>query len=96
MIVAAAQNDYGKLFVWSLVLIAVVVFGFMVVVWIKRQIQQPPSTPTIGFSLADLRELHRTGKISDVEYERARGKMAAALKHREESSQQPKKSGPNA
>jgi hypothetical protein len=25
--------------------------------------------------------LHRTGKISDEEFERARGKMAASLKH---------------
>jgi hypothetical protein len=46
--------------------------------------------PTIGFSLADLRELHRTGKISDQEFERARGKMAASLKHRE-STEKPKK-----
>jgi len=90
MIVGAAQNEYGKLFVWVLVLIAVVVAGFFVVVWVKRLIQAPPSTPTIGFSLADLRELHRTGKISDEEFERARGKMAASLKKQE--TQKPKKS----
>jgi uncharacterized membrane protein len=89
MIVAAAQNEYGTLFVWSLILVAVVVVGFIVVVWVKRRIQQPDSAPTLGFSLADLRELHRTGKISDEEFERARGKMAASLKH--QSTQKPKK-----
>ena len=90
MIVAAAQNEYGKLFVWSLILVAVVVVGFIVVVWVKRRLQQPDSAPTLGFSLADLRELHRTGKISDEEFERARGRMAASLKQRE-STEKPKK-----
>jgi uncharacterized membrane protein len=90
MIVAAAQNEYGSLFVWSLVLIGVVIAGFVLVAWVKRRLKQPDTGPTLGFSLADLRELHRTGKISDEEYERARGKMAASLKKRE-SSEKPKK-----
>jgi uncharacterized membrane protein len=90
MIVAAAQNEYGKLFVWSLILVAVVVAGFMLVAWVKRRVQHQDMAPTLGFSLADLRELHRTGKISDEEYERARGKMAASLKRQE--TPKPKKS----
>jgi uncharacterized membrane protein len=80
MIVAAAQNEYGKLFLWSLILVAVVVVGFIAAVWVKRRVQQQDTAQPIGFSLADLRELHRTGKISDEEFERARGKMAASLK----------------
>ena len=81
MIVSAAQNQYGNLFLWCLILLAL---------WVKRRTQQTDSGPTIGFSLADLRELHRTGKISDQEFERARGKMAASLKR--EAQQAPKKS----
>jgi uncharacterized membrane protein len=80
MIVAAAQNEYGNLFVWSLILVCLAVAGFVLVAWVKRRMQHQDSGPAIGFSLADLRELHRTGKISDEEYERARGKMAASLK----------------
>ena len=91
MIVAAAQNAYGELFVWSLILIGVVVVGFFLVAWVKRRMRPEDSGPTLGFSLADLRELHRTGKISDEEFERARGKMAASLKRRE-STEKPKKS----
>ena len=83
MIVAAAQNDYGKLFVWCLILVGLVVAGSVLVLWVKRRMQEPDSGPSIGFSLADLRELHRTGKISDQEFERARGKMAASLKKQE-------------
>ena len=89
MIVAAAQSVYGKLFFWLLVLMAVVVVGCIAAVWVKRRVQEPDTQRPIGFSLADLRELHRTGKISDEEYERARGKMAASLK-KQESPQKPK------
>ena len=90
MIVAAAQSEYGSLFVWSLVLVAIAVAGFVLVAWVKRRIRHQDTAPTIGFSLADLRELHRTGKISDEEYERARGRMAASLKKREKPTE-PKK-----
>ena len=87
----AAANDSKAILVWSLVLLAAVIVGFVLVLWVKRRLRQVDEAPTLGFSLADLRELHRTGKISDEEYERARGKMAASLKHRE-SAEKPKKS----
>ena len=90
MIVAATQYDYGKLFGWSLVLIVVVVAGFVLVSWVKRRLQHQETGQTIGFSLADLRELHKSGKLSDEEFERARGKMAASLKS--QPSRPPKKS----
>ena len=87
-----AANDSRGILVWSTVLLAVVIVGFVLVLWVKRrmQVQDTDTTPKIGFSLADLRELHRTGKISDQEFERARGKMAASLKHRD-SNDKPKK-----
>jgi len=86
----AAANDNRAIFVWSLVLLAVVIVGFVLVLWVKRRLQHQDMAPTLGFSLADLRELHRTGKISDEEFERARGRMAASLKQRE-STEKPKK-----
>jgi len=90
-VIFAAANDSKAILVWSLVLLAAVIIGFVLVLWVKRRLRQVDEAPTLGFSLADLRELHRTGKISDEEYERARGKMAASLKHRE-STEKPKKS----
>jgi uncharacterized membrane protein len=89
--IAASDSSYRAIFFWAFVLIILVVVGFFLAVWVKRRTQQPDiSQPTLGFSLADLRELHRTGKISDQEYERARGKMAASLK-RKEAAEKPKK-----
>lgn len=90
MIVGAAQNEYGKLVVWSLILIVVVIVGFVLATWARRRLHHQDTTPSMGFSLADLRELHRTGKISDEEFEKARGRMAASLKR--QVDQKPKKS----
>lgn len=91
MIAAATETTTRSIFVWSSILIGVVVLGFFLAVWVKRRLKSPDvGPPVLGFSLADLRELHRTGKISDQEYERARGKMAASLK-RKEAAEKPKK-----
>lgn len=81
-LLAASENSSYSVFVWSLVLVAAVIGGFWLVTMVKRWLtasgdEQPKS---LGFSLSDLRELHRSGKLSDEEYERARTKMAASLK----------------
>src|SRR5688572_5905609 len=81
-LLAAPESSSTSVFVWSLVLVAAVIGGFWLVTMVKRWLtasgdEQPKS---LGFSLADLRELHRSGKLSDEEFERARTKMAASLK----------------
>jgi hypothetical protein len=66
---------------WSAVLILFIVGAFMVVMWLRRWIKEDDvPTAKIGFSLTDLRELHRRGEMSDDEFERARAKMTAAAK----------------
>lgn len=80
-LIAAQENALSSVFVWSLVLVAAVIGGFWLVTLLKRRLQQSDdgaSSP--GFSLADLRALHRSGQLSDEEFERARTKMAASLK----------------
>jgi hypothetical protein len=62
-------------------LVAAVIGGFWLVTLLKRRLTRSDDEPApLGFSLADLRELHRSGKLSDEEFERARTKMAASLK----------------
>jgi len=70
--------------IWSLVLVAVVFVGYVLVAWVRRRVRQSDQPETVGFSLADLRRLHREGQLSDEEYERARSKLLAALKRQEE------------
>jgi hypothetical protein len=69
-----------SLFLASAVLIGLTVAGFVLVTWVKKKIRQTDDGPAVGFSLAELRQLHRSGKLSDEEFERARSKMVEALK----------------
>lgn len=62
-------------FVWSLVLIAIVVAGLLVVTLVKKRIQQPDEPISIGFSLEDLRQMYKDGKLSTEEFERAKQKL---------------------
>lgn len=66
---------------WSAVLIVLIVGAFMAVMWLRRWIKDDDvPTAKIGFSLTDLRELHRRGEMTDEEFERARAKMTASAK----------------
>ena len=66
---------------WSAVLILIIVGAFMVVMWLRRWIKEDDvPTAKIGFSLTDLRELHRRGEMTDEQFELARAKMTAAAK----------------
>ena len=65
---------------WSLVLIAVVIVGFLVVIRLRQWLQADDEPVAAGFSISDLKRLHKEGKISTEEFERARQKMVGAAK----------------
>lgn len=75
-----ATNNFSQLFLWSLVLLVVVLVGFVLASHARRKLRPPEQTPEPGFSLEDLRELHRTGQLTEEEYQRARHKMASSLR----------------
>ena len=50
--------------------------GFFVVSRLRRRLQEPdPPLAGAGFSLADLRQLHKNGQMSTEEFERAKAKV---------------------
>jgi hypothetical protein len=75
------SSGMGGVIGWSLVLLALVVAGFYAVVYLRRWLKED-DVPSggIGFTLSDLRQLHREGKMTDEEFERARAKFVAAGK----------------
>ena len=73
-------GDIGRIIGWSLVLIALIVVGFLVVVRLRQWLQTDDEPVASGFSISDLKRLHKEGKISTEEFERARGKMVGAAK----------------
>jgi hypothetical protein len=72
----------GRIAVWLGVGIAVVVVGLVVVSRIKKRFQDDggPEATSAGFSLSDLREMHRAGEMSDEEFDKAKAKVIDAAK----------------
>ncbi len=75
-----AQSNSPSIIGWSLALLGLVVAAFVLVAWIKKRMQAPDEPPAAGFTLAELRDLHRQGKLSADEYERAKAALMASMR----------------
>lgn len=76
----AQQGGTAGVLVWALILVGLVIILFVAVNLIKRWMrhQELDVGPAGGFTLADLRRLHREGKMSDEEFEATRRRIVAA------------------
>jgi hypothetical protein len=84
-------GDTSQIIIWSLILIGVLVAGFAAVAVVKRWLN--PSADALnstnaGFTLSDLRRMHREGEISDLEFEKAKARIIGAAKPPEASKVQ--------
>ena len=83
--VIAQQGSQSILpvFGWSLVLICLLVGGFFAISklrqWLRDDDGGAPVSP-IGFTLSDLRQLHKQGQMTDEEFERAKAKIVGSAK----------------
>lgn len=70
----------GGVLWWSIVLLILVVAGFAAASAVKRRLMKPDDAGAVGFNLSDLRALHRAGKMTNEEFEKAkRAILAGAL-----------------
>lgn len=74
-----AMGDTSIL-IWSLVLMGFVFVGFLLVSWVRNRLREPDEPVSAGFSLGDLRDMHRRGQLSDEEFERAKQQLIGMLK----------------
>ena len=75
-----AQMSASSIVTWSLVLVALIVAGWVTVWQVRRRLTKPDETAGTGFTLSDLRQLHKTGQMSDEEFERAKAKVVDAAR----------------
>jgi hypothetical protein len=71
----------GPVLAWSGVLIAVLLIAMFWAMRLKRKLKQEDdvaSVPAAGFTLSDLRQMHKAGQISDEEFNKAKEKIVAA------------------
>lgn len=73
---------YQRIFILLLVIMAVITVGFIVVQRVKRAYQTDDlqSNAAGGFTLSDLRELHKAGQMTDEEFEKAKARVIEAAK----------------
>jgi hypothetical protein len=78
--ILADDSDPFSVVFACLLLAVVVLAGAYAVMWLRRRYWGPDdgAVPSTGFTLADLRELHRSGQISEEEFNRAKEKILAA------------------
>ena len=79
----AQQSDESiiRVFGWSLVLIALLIAGFFAISKLRQWLREDDTPgPSIGFTLSDLRQLHKSGQMTDEEFERAKSKIVGSAK----------------
>jgi len=80
-----------KVLWWSGILIALLVAAFVGVALLKKRLVKPHEGMSGGFTLSDLRALHRSGKMSDEEFEKAKEAVVAASRRASERQAQQNK-----
>jgi hypothetical protein len=76
-----AQDDSGSpsFAFWIIVVAIMLGLAAVAVAIVRRRMDPDEDFRGEGFSLADLRELHKSGQLSAEEFERARAKMVESL-----------------
>ena len=91
---ADASSGSGSIVLWVLVLLALLVVGWLVVAYVRKWVFAPDETEGAGFTLSDLRRMHKEGRMSDEEFEKAKtlivGVAKAAADKPPASAEEPK------
>ena len=77
---SAPEKGFGGLLPWLGVLLGMVVVGAIVIAWTRRLLRGEDQSAGAGFTLHDLRELHRRGELNDEEFQRAREAMIGRVR----------------
>lgn len=68
----------GNVMWWSVVLIGLLLAAFVAVAQVKKRLIRSDDISGSGFTLSDLRRLHRDGKMTDEEFEKAKQAIVVA------------------
>jgi hypothetical protein len=74
------QSGWEGAVAWGGGLLLLLGLMIFVIVRIRRALSPRDSSPATGFTLGELRDLHRKGKMTDAEFEAAKGLVLKGLK----------------
>jgi hypothetical protein len=76
------EGDPTAIIFPTLIVLVVGIGLFMLATFVfRKKVKQVEDVPPAGFTLSDLRQMHKSGQMSTEEYERARAKLVAVTKH---------------
>jgi hypothetical protein len=75
VVAQSTADSSSSVIVVSIALLIAVVALFLGLAWARKRLSPQEDFHGEGFTLADLRQMHKEGKLSDEEFERARAKM---------------------
>ena len=75
-------DQYQRIIWASLIVVGLIIAAFVVVIQVRRRLNQAddPTSGGTGFTLADLRQLHKSGQMTDAEFEAAKSKIVEAAR----------------
>jgi len=89
-VLLADDDPITSTIVVSGMLLILVIFGFAAVMKLRKNLKgraedplQDPTAAQAGFTLGDLRNLHKAGKMTDEEFKRAQTKLIAMTRNAE-------------
>ena len=85
LIFLADDDDPFSIFLACFFLVIIVIAGAYAVIWLRRRYWGPDEdggVPHVGFTLGDLRQLHKSGRLTEEEFQRAKEKIVAAAQRR--------------
>ena len=71
-------EQYRQIIVGSLLVIGLIIVAFVLIAQFRRRLRQEDDSTSAGgtgFTLSDLRQLRKSGQMSDEEFERAKAKI---------------------
>ncbi|MCP4759049.1 MAG: SHOCT domain-containing protein [Planctomycetes bacterium] len=80
------SGDISQIYVPLAVLAGIIIVAWISLVLVRRQLRSRTTQSSTTFTLANLREMHRSGTLSDEEFERAKAGL---------SGQNPRRKSPN-
>ena len=82
MLLADVVEEYRGILWWAVGIILLMILVMApVILWLRKRLSPGEETRGPGFTLADLREMHKSGQMTDEEFERAKSKLLAQLGH---------------
>jgi len=77
--ILAQSETSSSIFFWVAILVVIVFVLIVALAIVRKRMSPDEDFHGEGFSLSDLRQMHKSGQLSEEEFERAKAKMVETM-----------------